>query len=97
MGCVILGVIGMKFCGDDELLLMLIIYFDMFEDDWFVFIVIGGGYVKCIVVLEYCQQGCGGVGIKVMVFSEECGFLVGGLVVSEVDEIIVIKMLGQII
>jgi len=86
----------MKFRGDDELLSMSIIHSDMPEDDRFVFTATGGGYAKRTAVSEYRQQGRGGVGIKAMALSEERGSLVGGLVVSEADEIIAIKTSGQI-
>ncbi|MCA3743800.1 MAG: DNA gyrase subunit A, partial [Cutibacterium sp.] len=96
MGRATSGVTGMKFRGDDELLSMSIIHSDMPEDDRFVFTATGGGYAKRTAVSEYRQQGRGGVGIKAMALSEERGSLVGGLVVSEADEIIAIKTSGQI-
>ncbi|WP_428701991.1 DNA gyrase C-terminal beta-propeller domain-containing protein, partial [Staphylococcus aureus] len=73
---------------------MSIIHSDMPEDDRFVFTATGGGYAKRTAVSEYRQQGRGGVGIKAMALSEERGSLVGGLVVSEADEIIAIKTSG---
>ena len=96
MGRATSGVTGMKFRGDDELLSMSIIHSDMPEDDRFVFTATGGGYAKRTAVSEYRQQRRGGVGIKAMALSEERGSLVGGLVVSEADEIIAIKTSGQI-
>ena len=96
MGRATSGVTGMKFRGDDELLSMSIIHSDMPEDDRFVFTATGGGYAKRTAVSEYRQQGRGGLGIKAMALSEERGSLVGGLVVSEADEIIAIKTSGQI-
>lgn len=96
MGRATSGVTGMKFRGDDELLSMSIIHSDMPEDDRFIFTATDGGYAKRTAVSEYRQQGRGGLGIKAMALNEERGSLVGGLVVSEADEIIAIKTSGQI-
>ena len=96
MGRATSGVTGMKFRDDDELLSMSIIHSDMPEDDRFIFTATDGGYAKRTAVSEYRQQGRGGLGIKAMALNEERGSLVGGLVVSEADEIIAIKTSGQI-
>ena len=96
MGRATSGVTGMKFRDDDELLSMSIIHSDMPEDDRFVFTATDGGYAKRSAVSQYRQQGRGGLGIKAMALNEERGSLVGGLVVSEADEIIAIKSSGQI-
>jgi len=69
---------------------------DFIPDDDVVVTITRGGYAKRTAVSEYRQQGRGGVGIKAMALSEERGSLVGGLVVSEADEIIAIKTSGQI-
>ena len=45
---------------------------------------------------EYRQQGRGGLGIKAMKLNEDRGSLVGGLVVTDNDEVIAIKASGQI-
>ena len=42
------------------------------------------------------QQGRGGLGIKAMKLNEDRGSLVGGLVVTDNDEVIAIKASGQI-
>ena len=76
---------------------MAIIDSEMDTDDRFVFTVTDGGYAKRTAVSEYRVQGRGGLGIKAMKLSEERGRLVGGLVVSEDDEIIAIKHSGQVI
>ena len=47
-------------------------------------------------VSEYRQQGRGGLGIKAMKLNEDRGSLVGGLVVTDNDEVIAIKASGQI-
>ena len=90
------GVTGMKFRDGDSLLSMAIIAADLPEDDRFVFTVTDGGYGKRTAVSEYRQQGRGGLGIKAMKLAEDRGSLVGGLVVSEHDEVIAIKQSGQV-
>ena len=96
MGRATSGVTGMKFRGDDELLSMSVIDADLPEDDRYVFTVTDGGFAKRTRVSEYRQQGRGGLGIKAMKLNEDRGRLVGGLVVSEHDQIIAIKASGQI-
>ncbi|AXE37209.1 DNA gyrase subunit A [Acidipropionibacterium virtanenii] len=96
MGRVTSGVTGMKFRGDDELLSMSIISADTPEDDRYVVTVTDGGFAKRTAVSEYRRQGRGGLGIKAMHLSENRGSLVGGLVVSEADEIMAIKNSGQV-
>ncbi len=76
---------------------MAVIDADMPEDDRFVFTVTDGGFAKRTAVSEYRVQGRGGLGIKAMKLNEDRGSLVGGLVVSEDDEVIAIKQSGQII
>ncbi|MGA4670045.1 DNA gyrase subunit A [Propionibacteriaceae bacterium Y1923] len=96
MGRATSGVTGMKFRDDDELLSMAIIDADMPEDDRFVFTVTDNGYAKRSAVSEYREQNRGGLGIKAMKLNEDRGRLVGGLVVSEQDEVIAIRQSGQI-
>lgn len=96
MGRATSGVTGMKFRPGDELLSMSIIHADTPEDDRYVFTVTDGGYAKRTAVSEYRRQGRGGLGIKAMALSEDRGSLVGGLVVSECDEVIAIRTSGQI-
>ncbi|HQY99925.1 MAG TPA: DNA gyrase C-terminal beta-propeller domain-containing protein, partial [Propionicimonas sp.] len=96
MGRATSGVTGMKFRPGDALLSMSIIGADMPEDDRYVFTVTDGGFAKRTVVSEYRQQGRGGLGIKAMKLNEDRGSLVGGLVVQESDEVIAIKVSGQI-
>ncbi len=97
MGRATSGVTGMKFRPGDALLSMSVIGADMPEDDRFVFTVTDGGFGKRTAVSEYRQQGRGGLGIKAMKLNEGRGSLVGGLVVQESDEVIAIKVSGQII
>jgi len=97
MGRATSGVTGMKFRGDDSLLSMAVIPAGSGEEDRFVFTVTDGGFAKRTTVAEYRRQGRGGLGIKAMKLNEDRGQLVGGLIVSETDEVIAIKTSGQII
>ncbi len=96
MGRATSGVTGMKFRDGDALLSMSVIDDDMPEDDRYVFTVTDGGFAKRTPVSEYRPQGRGGLGIKAMKLNEDRGSLVGGLVVSEGDEVIAMKVSGQI-
>ncbi|MGB7961779.1 MAG: DNA gyrase subunit A [Propionicimonas sp.] len=96
MGRATSGVTGMRFRSADALLSMSVIGADMEENDRYVFTVTDGGFAKRTVVAEYRQQGRGGLGIKAMKLNEDRGSLVGGLVVCESDEVIAIKVSGQI-
>lgn len=96
MGRATSGVTGMKFRKDDALLSMSVIPADMPEDDRFVFTVTDGGYAKRTAVSQYRVQGRGGLGIKAMKLSEDRGSIVGGLVVSENDQVLCIKVSGQV-
>jgi DNA gyrase subunit A len=96
MGRATSGVAGMKFRPGDELLSMSIIQAGAADDERFVFTVTDGGFAKRTHVYEYRQQGRGGLGIKAMKLNEDRGSLVGGLVVTDNDEVIAIKASGQI-
>ncbi len=96
MGRATSGVSGMKFRRGDELLSMSIIEAGTTDDERFVFTVTDGGFAKRTHVFEYRQQGRGGLGIKAMKLNEDRGSLVGGLVVTDNDEVIAIKASGQI-
>ena len=96
MGRATSGVTGMKFRTDDALLSMTVIDAGMPEDDRFVFTVTDGGFAKRTPVSEYREQNRGGLGIKAMKLNEDRGSLVGGLVVAENDEVIAMKVSGQI-
>jgi DNA gyrase subunit A len=96
MGRATSGVTGMKFRTGDELLSMSVIRAGMEEDHRYVFTVTDGGFAKRTRVSEYRQQGRGGLGIKAMKLNEDRGSLVGGLVVTDNDEVIAIKASGQI-
>ena len=96
MGRATSGVTGMKFRRGDELLSMSIIRAGSEDDGRFVFTVTDGGFAKRTHVQDYRQQGRGGLGIKAMKLNEDRGSLVGGLVVTDNDEVIAIKASGQI-
>src|SRR3954470_6469938 len=96
MGRATSGVTGMKFRPGDELLSMSVIRTGESEDDRYVFTVTDGGFAKRTAVSEYRQQGRGGLGIKAMKLAEDRGSIVGGVVVSEADEVIALKASGQI-
>ena len=96
MGRATSGVTGMKFRPGDELLSMSVIRADVETDERYVFTVTDGGFAKRTHVFEYRQQGRGGLGIKAMKLNEDRGSLVGGLVVTDNDEVIAIKASGQI-
>ena len=96
MGRATSGVTGMKFRPGDELLSMSVIRAGAGDDERFVFTVTDGGFAKRTHVFEYRQQGRGGLGIKAMKLNEDRGSLVGGLVVTDNDEVIAIKASGQI-
>jgi DNA gyrase subunit A len=96
MGRATSGVTGMKFRPGDELLSMSVIRAGSADDERFVFTVTDGGFAKRTHVQEYRQQGRGGLGIKAMKLNEDRGSLVGGLVVTDNDEVIAIKASGQI-
>jgi DNA gyrase subunit A len=96
MGRATSGVTGMKFRPGDELLSMSIIGAGVAADERYVFTVTDGGFAKRTHVFEYRQQGRGGLGIKAMKLNQDRGSLVGGLVVTDNDEVIAIKASGQI-
>ncbi|MDY6052169.1 MAG: DNA gyrase subunit A [Rothia sp. (in: high G+C Gram-positive bacteria)] len=92
MGRATSGVTGMKFRDGDELLSANVV-----TDDSFVFVVTAGGYAKRTQVDQYRVQGRGGLGIKVAKLAEDRGELVGGLIVSEEDEVMVVMQSGKVV
>lgn len=92
MGRATSGVTGMKFREGDELLSANVV-----TDDSFVFVVTAGGYAKRTQVDQYRVQGRGGLGIKVAKLAEERGDLVGGLIVAEDDEVMVVMQSGKVV
>ncbi len=96
MGRATSGVTGMKFRAGDELLSMAVLRADDDLEGQFVFTVTDGGFAKRTPVDSYRQQGRGGLGIKAMRLNEDRGSLVGGLIVGEADEVLAIKVSGQV-
>lgn len=92
MGRATSGVTGMKFREGDELLSANVV-----TDDSFVFVVTAGGYAKRTQVDQYRVQGRGGLGIKVAKLAKDRGELVGGLIVSEEDEVMVVMQSGKVV
>ncbi|WP_345216855.1 DNA gyrase subunit A [Georgenia halophila] len=86
------GVTGMKFREGDELLAMEVV-----RDDSQVFVVTEGGFAKRTSVSEYRVQGRGGLGIKVANLVEARGDLVGTLIVTDEDEVLVIMSGGKVV
>jgi DNA gyrase subunit A len=87
------GVFGMKFRDGDELLSMSVV---RDGTDSYVFTVTNGGYAKRTAVEDYRVQGRGGLGIRAMKINEDRGSLVGGLVVTEGDEVLAIRSTGGV-
>ncbi|MFA5605839.1 MAG: DNA gyrase subunit A [Leucobacter sp.] len=87
------GVRGMNFREGDALLSASRIG----EDAGFVFVVTEGGYAKRTAVDEYRVQQRGGYGIKVAKLDENRGDLVGGLIVDEADEVLVVLASGKVV
>ena len=77
------GVTGMKFREGDELISANV--------------VTEGGYAKRTSVDEYRVQGRNGFGIKVAKLVEDRGALVGGLIVDEEDEVLVVMSSGKVV
>jgi DNA gyrase subunit A len=95
----------MKFRDDDELLSMTVIRARDAEKDTeevpadeklYVFTVTDGGFAKKTTIDQYRLQGRGGIGIKAMQITEKRGVLVGGLVLSDTDDVISVTEGGQI-
>ncbi len=96
MGRATSGVTGMKFRDGDELLSMAVLKADVDYDGQYVFTVTDGGFAKRTAVADYRRQGRGGLGIKAMKLVEDRGQLVGGLIVGDADEVMAIKVSGQV-
>ena len=86
------GVTGMKFREGDELISANVV-----TEGSFVFVVTEGGYAKRTSVDEYRVQGRNGFGIKVAKLVEDRGALVGGLIVYEEDEVLVVMASGKVV
>jgi DNA gyrase subunit A len=88
------GVMGMSFRKGDALLSASVIN-DV--DGAFVFVVTEGGYAKRTSVDQYRAQNRGGLGIKVAKLEEKRGDLVGALIVSDDDEVLVVLESGRVV
>lgn len=86
------GVRGMNFREGDSLLAASTI-----ADGGYVFVVTEGGYAKRTAVDEYRSQQRGGFGIKVAKLDELRGDLVGGFIVDETDEVLVVLASGKVV
>jgi len=93
MGRATSGVSGMKFREGDQLLSMDVVH----DDEAFVFVVTEGGWAKRTPLEQYRLQGRGGLGIKVAKLSDERGDLVGAMVASEDDEVLVVMERGKVV
>jgi len=98
MGRATSGVTGMKFRAGDTLLSMEVLPAQPDEDapERYVFTVTNGGFAKRTRVEEYRVQGRGGLGIKAMKLADSRGSLVGGIVVTDSDEVMAVKASGQV-
>ncbi|RAA91410.1 DNA gyrase C-terminal beta-propeller domain-containing protein, partial [Burkholderia multivorans] len=92
LGRVTGGGTGMKFKDDEELLSMEVV-----QPGTEVFVVTEGGYAKRTPVDEYRVQGRGGLGIRVAKITEQRGDLVGGLIVDEGEEVLVVMERGKVV
>jgi len=88
------GNIGMHFRKDDHLLSASVIND---SEDSFVFVATEGGYAKRTAVSQYREQNRGGIGIKVAKLEEKRGDLVGAIIVSEDDEVLVVLESGKVV
>ncbi len=88
------GVTGMKFREGDHLLSMAVVKEGESPD---VFVVFENGLAKRTPVSEYRLQGRGGLGIQVAKISDKGGHLVGALIVTETDEVMVVMERGKIV
>ncbi len=86
------GVRGMKFREGDSLLTARRV-----EKDGYVFVVTEGGFAKRTAVDDYRVQQRGGYGIKVARLEEQRGDLVGGVIVEESDEVLVVLSSGKVV
>jgi DNA gyrase subunit A len=86
------GVKGMSFRAGDSLLSASVV-----RDEGYVFVVTQGGYAKRTSVDQYRVQGRGGLGIKVAKLNDDRGELAGGLIVGEVDEVLVVLASGKVV
>ena len=92
MGRATSGVYGMRFNGDDSLLIMNVV-----KENEFLLVATSGGYAKRTAMDDYPVQGRGGKGVLTIQYDRRRGNLVGAEVVSLDDEIFAITTGGGII
>lgn len=88
------GVQGMKFRESDELLSMDVVPEESEQD---LLVVTNEGFAKRTAISEYRLQGRNGFGVKAVQLAEGRGSLVGGLIVSEDDQVLAIMKSGKVI
>lgn len=86
------GVKGMSFRPGDDLLTAAVA-----RPGTFVFVVTDGGYAKRTSIDEYRVQGRGGLGIKALKLNDDRGLLAGGLIVDDMDEVLVVLAKGKVV
>ncbi len=104
MGRATSGVTGMKFRPGDALLSMSVITAEQAAQEQaedspstqYVFTITDAGYAKRSRISDYRLQSRGGLGIKAMKADDDRGGLVGGFIVVEGDEVLVIRQSGQV-
>ncbi|MEO8749496.1 DNA gyrase subunit A [Dermatophilaceae bacterium Sec6.4] len=90
------GVTGMKFRTGDELLAMNVV--PNGEDETLdVFVVFENGLAKRTLASDYPTKGRATLGVKVANISERGGDLVGALITTENDEVLVVMEKGKIV
>ncbi len=90
------GVTGMRFRDDDVLLSADVVPAQDTDTGLDVLVVTDGGYTKRTPVSAYRRQGRGGTGIKVARLNDERGVLVGALIATSGDEVLVIMASGLV-
>src|SRR5699024_3513014 len=93
MGRATSGVAGMRFRGNDSLLVMNAVR----DEDEDLFVVTEGGFTKRTSLREYPVQGRGGLGVKVANLVAARGDLVGALITEDEDEVLLIMEKGKIV
>ncbi len=105
MGRATSGVSGMRARPGDSLLSMSVITAEQAAASeaaeesaatQYVFTITDGGFAKRTRISEYRLQSRGGLGIKAMKRDDDRGSLVGGFIVVEGDEVLVIRQSGQV-
>ena len=95
MGRTAMGVIGMRFKGEDEIVSMDVIKEDRKEDR--VLIITENGYGKRTNLDEYPQQSRGGVGVITIKTTDRNGRVVGARIVESSDDLMLVTNQGQIL